>query len=40
MFVFKDVRHADALTGLPMVMKIVAAAQGRRRGCVTTVDHL
>jgi hypothetical protein len=40
MSVFKDVRQDDTLTGFAMVVKIVAAAQGRRRGCVTTVDHL
>lgn len=32
MFVFKDVRHDDTLTGLPMVIEIVAAARGQDMG--------
>jgi hypothetical protein len=38
--VFKACGRDEAIIGLPMLKDSVADAQGRRRGCVTTVDHL
>ena len=35
-----DHDQRNAHTGSPMMMVSVAEAQGRRRGCATTVDHL
>jgi hypothetical protein len=40
MSVFKACWRDEAIIGLPMLMDAVADAQGRRRGCETTVDHL
>jgi hypothetical protein len=40
MSVFKVAGRDDALTGFADVGNSVTAAHGRRRGCVTTVDHL
>jgi hypothetical protein len=40
MSVFKASGRDNALTGFADVGNFVTAAHGRRRGCVTTVDHL
>jgi hypothetical protein len=40
MSVFKAAGRDNALTGFADVGNSVTAAHGRRRGCVTTVDHL
>jgi hypothetical protein len=40
MSVFKAAGHDNALTGFADVRDFVTAAHGRRRGCMTTVDHL
>jgi hypothetical protein len=40
MSVFKAAGRDNALTGFADVGNFVNAAHGRRRGCMTTVDHL
>ena len=40
MSVFKAAGRDNALTDIADVGNSVTAAHGRRRGCVTTVDHL